>query len=332
MQILSVPTFEQLVDALKGIDGRLILTGRETGGWTIGVGMAGRLMVHVAEEGAAHFYEGAAHKDAILFYMPISRLGFVHVNGHRFDEASLAVVPANGLAVVKAETAMSATMVAVPVGMLHDTQRFDSRDIALLAGSNGILKVDPRKLATLRDLILRFAANRDPLPDAGGRTAEDEFVAHILGVLELRATPSEPARGRPWVSREKILGKLRDMLAHMQDEVLYVEDLCHTVGVSERTLRVVFNETFGVGPLRYLRYRRLHLVRAALHAARPGSDTVTSIATEFGFWEFGRFAREYKALFGELPSQTLSNTWHEGVVLDRTHNLTAPGPGADRLH
>jgi transcriptional regulator GlxA family with amidase domain len=49
----------------------------------------------------------------------------------------------------------------------------------------------------------------------------------------------------------------------------------------------------------------MRLVRQALIKADPGVATVTHIATEYGFWELGRFAGQYKWLFGEPPSATL---------------------------
>jgi AraC family ethanolamine operon transcriptional activator len=32
---------------------------------------------------------------------------------------------------------------------------------------------------------------------------------------------------------------------------------------------------------------------------------VTDVALEFGFWHLGRFAEQYKGMFGESPHETL---------------------------
>jgi len=61
-----------------------------------------------------------------------------------------------------------------------------------------------------------------------------------------------------------------------------------------------------VSPKRYLLLRRMHLAQRGLRRSTPTATTVTAIATRYGFWQFGRFAGEYKALFGELPSMTLA--------------------------
>jgi AraC family ethanolamine operon transcriptional activator len=50
----------------------------------------------------------------------------------------------------------------------------------------------------------------------------------------------------------------------------------------------------------------MHLVRRALSEGTRADTTVTEIATRYGFWQFGRLAVEYNALFGEPPSATLN--------------------------
>ena len=60
-----------------------------------------------------------------------------------------------------------------------------------------------------------------------------------------------------------------------------------------------------MSPYRYFRLRQMNLCRRALKQADPATATVTAIATAHGFWEFGRFAVAYRALFGESPSETL---------------------------
>ena len=66
-----------------------------------------------------------------------------------------------------------------------------------------------------------------------------------------------------------------------------------------------FHRFFGVGPTQYLKLRRLNKVHCALQARDCEETTVTDVLTTFGVTELGRFAGEYKALFGECPSETL---------------------------
>jgi AraC-like DNA-binding protein len=81
--------------------------------------------------------------------------------------------------------------------------------------------------------------------------------------------------------------------------------LCATVGASYTALYDCCQEYFGMSPKRYLWLRRMHLVRRDLRIADAEKTTVTEIATDYGFWELGRFAVAYRSLFGEPPSVAL---------------------------
>jgi AraC-like DNA-binding protein len=60
-----------------------------------------------------------------------------------------------------------------------------------------------------------------------------------------------------------------------------------------------------MSPKRYLWMRRMNLARRALRSADLEHTTVTEVATEYGFWELGRFSVAYRSLFGEPPSAAL---------------------------
>ena len=73
---------------------------------------------------------------------------------------------------------------------------------------------------------------------------------------------------------------------------------------SERTLHHVFRDIYDVSPKHFLKARRLFATRQLLLAA-PSQRTISEIAMDLGFFDLGRFAHDYRLMFGELPSQTL---------------------------
>jgi AraC-like DNA-binding protein len=104
----------------------------------------------------------------------------------------------------------------------------------------------------------------------------------------------------------KIMRRFCRTVEAYSDEPLHIPELCREIGTSSRTLRVVCQEHLGMAPKRFLLLRRMDMVRRALRDSNPADTTVTTVATRYGFWNSGRLAVEYKAMFGESPSATLA--------------------------
>jgi transcriptional regulator GlxA family with amidase domain len=74
--------------------------------------------------------------------------------------------------------------------------------------------------------------------------------------------------------------------------------------MSVRTLHTSFHDELGTSAMAYLRAIRLDRVRSELLRDGP-HRRVTEVAMRWGFSHPSRFAQQYRARFGELPSQTL---------------------------
>jgi transcriptional regulator GlxA family with amidase domain len=73
-----------------------------------------------------------------------------------------------------------------------------------------------------------------------------------------------------------------------------------------------------LGPVTFLRHKRLCAIHSVLRQSDPTTVTVTEVAMQQGFIEFGRFSHYYRSLFGEYPSETL------GVRNLRSRRETSP--------
>jgi AraC-like DNA-binding protein len=125
-------------------------------------------------------------------------------------------------------------------------------------------------------------------------------LANALGSASRIRPVSDGAAARTRLARD-----VDAYLEARKGDTVYLSDLCSVTGVSERTLRTIFQQTYGMSPVRYLKVRRMHQVRRALRRADADQNTVQSVANRFGIWHLGRFAVEYRNLFGESPLETL---------------------------
>ena len=91
-----------------------------------------------------------------------------------------------------------------------------------------------------------------------------------------------------------------------QSKNITLDSLCMESQVSARTLQHAFLEHFGQSPKTYLKVQRLNSVYKELRESEPVTTKITHVAYRHGFNHLSQFASDYKKLFGELPSVTLS--------------------------
>ena len=75
--------------------------------------------------------------------------------------------------------------------------------------------------------------------------------------------------------------------------------------LSARALQYAFRSRFGCSPMEWQRRTRMQNARDRLLAALP-HESITTIAYDMGFSSSSAFAAQYKARFGESPSETRS--------------------------
>jgi len=114
--------------------------------------------------------------------------------------------------------------------------------------------------------------------------------------------------------RSSLVRRAEDLMRARLPTPTGESDLCATLGVSGRTLRLAFRERFGMGPTTYFQTLRLHAARATLKADGLEKVSIAELARQFGFFHVGKFAGYYRRQFGEVPTKTRSQKSRQLVL------------------
>jgi len=299
-------SFEAFFDANRHASLRAMVLGPDRGNWILTNLILNGLSVQFGEAGGNAVVEGSPQPGGVSIFILTQGLSAMSGNGRRFDDKTLLVARQGDEFCLAADSWRRWCSLYIPNEALAGA---NGDAPAAVSPVRGVCRLPDQRVERLRSVIQKLDDAAQQAPDAfqsaaAQKAARQKLIPEIRAML---AVPHEfePTLGRHAVPRNQIIRKSMDYVDHHDGDHISVGQLATAAGVSERTLRDAFLGYFGASPVRYLNRRTLHQVRRALKAADPSAATVTGIATQFGVWELGRFARDYSFLFGERPSDTL---------------------------
>jgi AraC-like DNA-binding protein len=161
-----------------------------------------------------------------------------------------------------------------------------------------------RDLRQLHRAAIRMAKTRpEVLVGADAAHGLKQQLIHALVECLSAGSADEATPATRW--HRDIAIRLEDLIQAQPDQNPSMAEICAALGVSDRTLRRCCEEQLGISPTGYLRLRRMQLVHNTLRRGGLDAVSVSAVARRYGFRGLGRFASNYLALFGELPSATL---------------------------
>ncbi len=164
------------------------------------------------------------------------------------------------------------------------------------------LNIPEETMAQVRRLLANLV-NPDT-PGLHQRLQRHLILSTLLDLLKQETPARRPATS--YAHRKAVVDKVKAWMEINQDAPVSMTELCELTHVSRRTLQYSFESILGISPLKFLRTARLNQVRRALSHPENHGRPVSSIAADWGFWHPGQFGQDYKKLFGEMPSETVS--------------------------
>ena len=228
-----------------------------------------------------------------------------------FREVHLVTPDGYGLAMLRVERSL----------LLEMAERLGCPNLERALVHHNWLQLEPNRLGDLRAFLNGLFHLARHSPDLVAQLEQRRRLAGDLLPLVLESLVDgleRQAGGGREPSRMELVKLVEEWARENPTTPITLEDLCSTVYASRRSLMRGFREHLGMGPMAYLKLRRLHGVHGQLLRHEPGSVRVMDLASRWGFHNAGHFARDYRDLFGEQPHETLRRLSRGGA--------TAAGP------
>ena len=252
---------------------------------------------------------GAMAEKAFSLVSVLEQDGVLNQWGHKVEEGDILAIPPGGELDGRFQGRTAYAVVTAPWGLvMQRAEAFEWLADPRFWTEAAVNSPPPEARAACRRVLQGCAGMMRALGDRTPARVVD-FLRHELLESTLMALAQAKARGarrQGVLNAARIVRRAEDFLdGGAARQGVRVDDVCGALNVSRRTLYRAFHDLLDVSPKAYLRLKNMSAARAMLLAAGSRPTTVTQVALDHGFWELGRFAGAYRAMFGEAPSETL---------------------------
>jgi AraC family ethanolamine operon transcriptional activator len=255
-------------------------------------------------------YEGAIPKDMVAMAVNLARTEGTRWCGQLVTEDDLIVMNGGATGESISRHCWDVMALLIPkTKLMQQIAYISGEDPEQILRNTNIIPLPATLAGRLRQACMAYlAAMNWSSTDAELSPTLPQMGESLVELLALAAVSTSEARS-PSCTRKRqahVLRRAREYSAYHCDRPLRIWQLCREIGVSERTLRHIFQQRTGMSPHDFLKSERLNMAHRMLRDNSSRAQLVKQISHSIGFPQVGHFSRDYKQLFGELPSHTLS--------------------------
>ncbi|MBL3526148.1 MAG: helix-turn-helix domain-containing protein [gamma proteobacterium endosymbiont of Lamellibrachia anaximandri] len=302
-------SFEELVEMAVAWDLDIRQVSKNHSATTLEQIQAGNLLFSHISCGCFSTHAGETPKNRYTFCLPDAGCPDFRAFGHLIDRPELIASPAAQEFDLIARPGYGLSTFSISDVVLNEycETEFGRPAENILESWDRIISMPPEITANLRALAQQLSSMAQ-LPDnwRGRFNPVQSFESAVLknlfdALLQEAQMQEEPSAA----ARNRMLKRALDFIGDHDQEPLNVRDLSAAIATSERTLRRLFVREFGITPKKYLLGQRMYGVHRQLWQSNPFETQIIDVANTWGFWHMGQFAKDYRCIFGELPSETL---------------------------
>ena len=162
------------------------------------------------------------------------------------------------------------------------------------------------KVKLIYDLIINKMRALECYPHLGDSLHFMSSVKEVakLFLTEIIADSMQVELRRFELSDIKLLKNVEMLIDEHPEFYSSIHDIANKANTTPRKLQLLFKKHRSYTPMQFLKERKLHMARLALINSNL-ETVVKQVAIDSGFTNMSSFSKDYRILFGELPSKTI---------------------------